>query len=55
MIESGFPGFEVLYWYGLFAPRQVPPGVVSALGKHLQAALASASGEIPQGLTDGVR
>lgn len=41
MIEAGFPGFEVLYWYGLFAPRQVPAGIVASVNQHLVSALAT--------------
>ncbi len=29
--ESGYPGFEVDVWWGMFAPAQTPKGTVSAL------------------------
>ncbi|MFO1197989.1 MAG: tripartite tricarboxylate transporter substrate binding protein [Burkholderiaceae bacterium] len=31
MAESGYPGFDVPFWLGLFAPAQTPPAVVQAL------------------------
>lgn len=39
MIEAGFPDYEVLYWYGLFAPRDTSAQTISYLNKHLTAAL----------------
>lgn len=41
MLESGVPDFEIEYWYGLFAPRQAPTGVISTMNKHLQEVLGS--------------
>ncbi|HYH41393.1 MAG TPA: tripartite tricarboxylate transporter substrate binding protein, partial [Burkholderiales bacterium] len=29
--EAGLPGFEVNVWYGLFAPRATPPGIVDRI------------------------
>lgn len=29
--ESGFPGFEAIAWYGLFAPAGIPPAVLAKL------------------------
>jgi tripartite-type tricarboxylate transporter receptor subunit TctC len=29
--ESGYPGFEAITWYGLFAPAGTPPAIVSRL------------------------
>jgi len=41
MAESGFPGFDMMAWFGLLAPADTPPWVVSrlsdALSKGLQA------------------
>ncbi len=34
--EEGFPGFEVLAWYALFAPRGTPGPVVAQLGGDLE-------------------
>jgi len=33
--ESGYPGFEVNYWIGLFAPLGTPPEVVSRLNTEI--------------------
>ncbi len=37
--EQGFPGFEVLGWYGLFAPAGTPPAVLERLHKDFTAVL----------------
>jgi len=34
--ELGFPGFEVLAWYALFAPRETPKPVVARLGADIE-------------------
>jgi tripartite-type tricarboxylate transporter receptor subunit TctC len=31
LIESGFPGFEVMSWYGILAPAGTPPDIVGKL------------------------
>lgn len=41
MIEAGIGGYEVEYWYGLFAPRDTSAQTIAFLGKHLSAALRS--------------
>jgi tripartite-type tricarboxylate transporter receptor subunit TctC len=41
MMESGVSGYEVDYWYGLFAPRDTSAQTIAFLGRHLTAALAS--------------
>jgi tripartite-type tricarboxylate transporter receptor subunit TctC len=33
--ESGFPGFEVLGWYALFAPRETPAPIVTRLSNEI--------------------
>ncbi|CAM3587217.1 ABC transporter substrate-binding protein [Bordetella sputigena] len=33
--EEGYPGFEALAWYGVFAPKGTPPEVVARLGAEL--------------------
>jgi tripartite-type tricarboxylate transporter receptor subunit TctC len=38
--ESGFPGFDLNSWNGLFAPAATPASVVAKLDAALQAALA---------------
>ena len=40
MIESGVP-FELVNWYGLFAPAGTPPAVVTLLHQNVVQALAS--------------
>ena len=39
MIESGVPGYEVLAWFGLFAPAGVPRPIVDRLHAELTAVL----------------
>ena len=41
MIEAGVGGYEVEYWYGLFAPRDTATQTIAFLNKHLSAALRS--------------
>lgn len=33
--ESGLPGFEVVGWFGLFAPAQTPVAIINQLNKEL--------------------
>jgi tripartite-type tricarboxylate transporter receptor subunit TctC len=37
--ESGLPGFELNEWWGLFAPTNTPPEVVSRLNKEINRAV----------------
>jgi tripartite-type tricarboxylate transporter receptor subunit TctC len=40
-IESGLlPGYDVTTWYGVFAPRDIPPAVVAKLNKTINEGLA---------------
>jgi tripartite-type tricarboxylate transporter receptor subunit TctC len=39
LAEAGVPGYEVVNWYGLFAPAKAPPAVVSALHREVAAVL----------------
>ena len=39
MIESGFPGFEVNLWLGVFVPAGAPRNVVTTLNKELRSAV----------------
>jgi tripartite-type tricarboxylate transporter receptor subunit TctC len=63
--EAGYPGFDVIAWYALFAPRGTPPAVIDRLSKEMEkilqrddisAELAKLGAEphylSPQGLTD---
>jgi tripartite-type tricarboxylate transporter receptor subunit TctC len=65
--EAGYPGFDVIAWYALFAPRGTPPAVVDRLSKEIEkilqrddvrTELARLGAEphylSPQGLTDYV-
>jgi len=33
--EQGFPGYESVAWWGIFAPAKTPPAVVSAMNAAL--------------------
>ena len=35
LVESGFPGFEVLSWYGILAPAGTPPDIVRKLNAEI--------------------
>ena len=39
MIESGYPGFDVAIWHGMYAPKGTPKAVVDTLVPALQKAL----------------
>jgi tripartite-type tricarboxylate transporter receptor subunit TctC len=39
-VAETLPGYEVIVWYGVFAPNGTPPAVVDALNKGINAALA---------------
>ncbi len=39
--ESGFPGYEVVAWFGLFAPAHTPPGIVTKLSAEARNSLQS--------------
>jgi len=40
-IESGLlPGYDVTTWYGIFAPRDVPPAIIAKLNKSINESLA---------------
>ena len=39
-IESGLlPGYDVTTWYGVFAPRDVPPAIIAKLNKTINESL----------------
>lgn len=40
LAESGLPGFEVVVWHGVYAPRGTPMAVIDKLVPALQAAIA---------------
>jgi len=65
--EAGYPGFDVIAWYGLFAPRGTPAPIASRLSSEVQKILDRSDvrtemGKLgaephylsPQGLTDYV-
>jgi tripartite-type tricarboxylate transporter receptor subunit TctC len=37
--EAGVPGWEMSAWFGIFAPKDTPPGVVRLLNERLQAVI----------------
>ena len=37
--ESGYPGYEVDLWWGLFAPANTPKGIITQLGNWFNAAM----------------
>jgi len=39
-VAETVPGFEVIVWYGLFAPKATPPDVIATLNRAINAALA---------------
>ena len=41
--ESGLPGYEVIAWFGLFAPAGTPSSVIDRVNAEANKALASAS------------
>ncbi|WP_326543483.1 Bug family tripartite tricarboxylate transporter substrate binding protein [Pseudorhodoferax sp.] len=41
--ESGYPGFEAVAWFALFAPRGTPPGIVARLEAQARSAVAGAA------------
>jgi tripartite-type tricarboxylate transporter receptor subunit TctC len=43
--ESGLPGYEFTSWYGVLAPRAVPPARVAALNGHFRNALRNTETE----------
>ncbi|NUZ06602.1 tripartite tricarboxylate transporter substrate binding protein [Piscinibacter koreensis] len=38
-VEAGLPAFDSLTWYGLFAPKDTPPGVVQAVADAVREAV----------------
>lgn len=48
--ESGYPGFQLMLWYELAAPKGTPPAVVGKLNQMLRQALAAP--DLRQKLTD---
>jgi tripartite-type tricarboxylate transporter receptor subunit TctC len=40
--ESGVPGYDATFTYGLLAPAKTPPAIVARLNRELRSALADA-------------
>ena len=40
LAEGGLPGFEVVVWHGVYAPKGTPKTVIDKLTAALQAAIA---------------
>jgi tripartite-type tricarboxylate transporter receptor subunit TctC len=39
--ELGYPGFDLVLWYGMAAPKGLDPGIVQKLNQSIKAALAA--------------
>ncbi len=39
--EAGVPGFELVNWYGIFAPAATPPAIVAALHREIAQSLST--------------
>ena len=39
--EAGVPGYDVVAWHGLIAPKGVPPAIIKTLNDSLNAGLSS--------------
>ena len=39
VIESGVPGYDVVYWYGIFVPAATPASAVARLAKETERSL----------------
>ena len=39
-IEAGFPDFETLAWWGIFAPKDTPPDVIASMAKSVKEILS---------------
>ena len=40
--ESGLSDYDIIAWFGLFAPAKTPPAVLTALGNEMRRYLTSA-------------
>jgi tripartite-type tricarboxylate transporter receptor subunit TctC len=40
MKEAGYPGFDVVAWFGMFAPAGTPKPIIARMNAALNAALA---------------
>jgi hypothetical protein len=39
-IEAGYPIFETLAWWGIFAPKDTPPDVIASMAKSVKEILS---------------
>jgi tripartite-type tricarboxylate transporter receptor subunit TctC len=40
MAESGFPGFDIIVWFGLMAPKKTPPAIIDRVQRETVRVLA---------------
>ena len=38
-IEAGYPDFETLAWWGIFAPTGTPPDIIDSMAKSVKVVL----------------
>ena len=43
MAEQGFPGYELVAWWGFFAPAKTPPAIIAAMNAALKKVLSEPS------------
>jgi tripartite-type tricarboxylate transporter receptor subunit TctC len=61
MDESGFPGFDVTVWFGLFVPAGAPTPIIERLNRETVKIVSSPEvqkrildlGQVPRGTTPG--
>jgi tripartite-type tricarboxylate transporter receptor subunit TctC len=39
--EAGFPGYKMMYWFGMMAPAGTPPAIIDRMQKEIVKAVAT--------------